>query len=1079
MALRHISLAKTTRPSFLGVLPRERLFAILDNARSKPAVWITGAPGSGKTTLAASYLEKRKLRSLWYQVDEGDNDVASFFYHLGLAVAEHAGRKAIRLPQLSPHSQATPAMFVRRYFQALIQAMGKAFVLVFDGYHELPPQSPLHDILLIAIQETPPGCSLMIVSRRDPPSSMVRLRANRQMEVVGWRDLQLTEAEVNAIAASRGHRLDTAALSELYTKTRGWAAGLVLLLEQADSGISALPELATPQLVFDYLAGEIFQTSDTATQDLLLKTSYLPQMTADMATGVSGLVDAGTRLDGMHRNNYFVTLKQSHPQVVYEYHPLLREFVLTRANATFSKAQRQQLQLQSAQLLEAQGLVAEAVLLLRAAGGWERIEAIIRRHARAMLESSRSETLTQWVEALPAEVQERNPWTLYWLALARLPVSPRASRLLQERVHELFGQQSPVDTRGLILSCSGAMDAILYEVDDYALLDRWIGVMTTLLRNHPNVVAGALEARIACSLFTSMVVRQPYHAQIEYWADRAYRVSAAQADRGARLSVEPRIALGVAYGGHFPKAAAILDGVRALLDGDEAQPADVAMLRLVEATYFMLTAQQDACYEAVRRGLAIERTEGVTLMSHQLLAYGAGGALAVGDLETAAKMLREFDALPRTHARFDLCLYYLFSTWLALRRGDAVAAFQQQKLALRTAIEVGCPVFEALCRMASAQVQYAGGDLRGALASFQRVYDLARPIRNHLLEFTGLMAYAHIALDSGRRPRSGMRALRQALQIAKPRNYLSHLLWLPASLSHLCSVALENGIETEFVGHLIQARGLAVDAHTTPTLDWPWPIRVHTLGKFRVQRDGKLIAFTGKAQRRPFDLLKAIIAHGSREVPEERITLALWPRIDGDSAHRSFATTLHRLRKLLGEERAVTLSEGKVSLDGRYVWIDVWAFEHTLTRIANALRQARDPADSENIASLTDHLLRCYGGAFLGDEANTAWALPPRERLRHRFLRSLVDIERYWQQAENAERIIDLLERALEIDNTAEGLYRDLMACYAKQGRTADAVETYRRCEKMLKVNLNATPSAETSALHHRLVSNIRNGNVT
>ena len=619
------------------------------------------------------------------------------------------------------------------------------------------------------------------------------------------------------------------------------------------------------------------------------------------------------------------------------------------------------------------------------------------------------------------------------------------------------------------------MDAILYEVDDFSLLDRWIAIMDSLLREQPALVSGALEARIASSLFTSMVVRQPHHPEIEYWAERAYRASAAQADPNLRVFVETRIALGIAYGGHFPKAAALLEGVRHIIAREAMEgvrPSDLAMFRLVEATFYMLTAQRQACYDAVRQGLEIERAEGVTIMSHQLLAYGAGGALAVGDLETAGQMLNDFDALPRTHARFDLCLYHLFSTWLALRRHDAVRAFLQQKLALKTAIEVGCPVFEALCRMATAQVQFSGNDMRGALASFQRVYDIARPIRNHLLEFTVLMCYAPVALQSGRRPRSGMRALRQALEVGKPRNYLGHFLWLPESLSRLCSIALETGIETEYVSRLIHERALAIDAGTAATLDWPWPIRVQSLGVFRVLKQGKPIAFSGKAQRRPFDLLKCIIAHGSRDIPEERITHSLWPRIDGDSAHRSFATTLHRLRKLLGDERAITLSESKVSLDGRYIWVDVWAFEQTLERLAQTLRQAgptEGAANRETLDNLAAQIMRHYGGAFLGNEAEASWALPIRERLRHRYVRAIGDLRRHWQQTGQPERAIELLEHAIDIENTVEGLYRNLMTCYAELGPNGDALETYRRCEKVLKAHLNATPSAETTAIRDRL----------
>ena len=60
------SLAKTTRPRLAEVMPRERLFSLLDRGRRSPVIWVTGPPGSGKTTLVASYLENRKPDSLCY-----------------------------------------------------------------------------------------------------------------------------------------------------------------------------------------------------------------------------------------------------------------------------------------------------------------------------------------------------------------------------------------------------------------------------------------------------------------------------------------------------------------------------------------------------------------------------------------------------------------------------------------------------------------------------------------------------------------------------------------------------------------------------------------------------------------------------------------------------------------------------------------------------------------------------------------------------------------------------------------------------------------------------------------------------
>src|SRR4029077_7097969 len=99
-----------------------------------------------------------------------------------------------------------------------------------------------------------------------------------------------------------------------------------------------------------------------------------------------------------------------------------------------------------------------------------------------------------------------------------------------------------------------------------------------------------------------------------------------------------------------------------------------------------------------------------------------------------------------------------------------------------------------------------------------------------------------------------------------------------------------------------------------PVEAWPWMFRIYTLGPFRIERHGEALGGSGKAQRRALQLLKLLIAHGGEKVSESRIVDALWPRIDGDSAHRSFTSTLHRLRKLLGGDRTVVLPEGKPTL---------------------------------------------------------------------------------------------------------------------------------------------------------------------
>jgi len=1071
--MRAISLGKTTRPTLAGFLPRDRLFRLLDRARKSPVVWVTGPPGAGKTTLIASYLESRKLASLWYQMDDGDADVATFYYYLGLAASEYKKSAKPALPVLTPEYHAGLSTFTRRYFQALYRRLATPFAVVFDGYQDVPAQSALHLVMRDALSEIPPGGNVLFVSRADPPPAMARLRANRAMAVIGWDELRLTPEESNAIARKRGRKLSAESLEKLYNKTQGWAAGLILMLEQAGVGesLGEPQDLSTPQLVFDYLAGEIFQKSDSRIRQLLLHTSYLSQMTAEMAAEMTGNADAGALLAHLYQNNYFVSLKQAQPEPVYQYHPLMREFLLSRAAETLGKEQRTTLQRTAAALLATSGQVSEAVALLREAADWLRVVDLIDRHGATMLDQGRGETLAQWVEAIPKEVVQSHPWALYWLAASRLPVAPRESRVLYERTFELFSAQPQPDSKGLLLSASGAMDAILYELDDFSLLDRWVPILDRLAREHPDLVTGEVEARVASSMFISMVMRQPHHRDLEHWVERAYRASRASSDANLRMSVEPLVAISIIWAGHYPKAWAVIEGMQHLAQTANVSPFQRTKLKTVETMYYMLTGMHEPCLKAMQEGLDIERAAGVHVLSSQLLAYGAGGALGAGKLDVADKLLQQLAELPATTPRFDRCLLHLFSAWAAVLHQDTLRAYQEQKLALRMAVEVGSPYFEVMCRLMSAQVLFACGEQRKAIEHFERVHDIARSIRNHLLEFMTLVNYGYFALEYGR-PRSGMKALQYALELGKPRNYMTFPCWIPATMAMVCARALEAGIETDYVKSLIRRRGLKPASAAAGGDAWPWSFRIRTFGQFVLLKDDRPITFAGKAQRRPLDLMKALIAYGGQRVREEQLTEALWPRIDGDSAHRSFTTTLHRLRKLLGEDRALLLQEGRLTLNAEYVWVDVWAFEQISAEIDRLLKGPRDKVDDARITRLADRMLGLYTGPFLGGDTDEAWYISPRERLRNRFLRAMSDIAHYWQQTGEWERAVDYFQRSLEADHLAEGFYRHLMLCYRQLGRNAEAIEVYQRCRKTLSAVLSAEPSRETTALYESLLQN-------
>ena len=223
--------AKTTRPRLAGILPRTRLFRLLDRARTRPILWLCGPPGAGKTTLIASYLEARRLpATLWYQLDEGDGDVATFFAYLRLAAAKAAPRRP-PLPLLTPEYLAGLSTFALRYFEALFARLARPFALVLDNYQDVPAASPFHEVIAQGLAQLPPGGRAIVVSRGEPPPAFARFQAAGEIQRLGWAELQLRLEESKRIARSRRRATTPQVLVRLHEASQGWAAGLVLLLE--------------------------------------------------------------------------------------------------------------------------------------------------------------------------------------------------------------------------------------------------------------------------------------------------------------------------------------------------------------------------------------------------------------------------------------------------------------------------------------------------------------------------------------------------------------------------------------------------------------------------------------------------------------------------------------------------------------------------------------------------------------------------------------------------------------------------------------------------------------------------------
>jgi LuxR family transcriptional regulator, maltose regulon positive regulatory protein len=1058
-------IAKITRPRIRGVFLRERLFRLLDETRTYPVTWISAPAGSGKTTLVASYLEANKIPCLWYQVDEGDADIATFFNYLGLAAKNAAPQKRKPLPLLSPEYFHGISTFTLRYFENLFGRLKPPFILILDNYQTVPAESDFHEVINNGLSAIPDGIQGIIISRHDLPPALARLQANGLMKILGWDDLRLTLEETMGIVPLKARKIPSAeVIGQLHQATDGWVAGLVLMLESMERGVEPLllGKMA-PEEIIDYFGNEFFNKTDKEIQSFLLKTAFLPKITLTAAEQLSGLSNAGSILLALSRNNNF-TERHYSSEPVYQFHALYREFLMTRARETFSQQELSTLLHQTASLLEQGGQLEAAIFLLHDLNEWGEMVRLIMQLAPSMIEQGRYRPLADWLNSLPGQMIEDNPWLLYWKGTSLFPFDPFQAQPYLEQAFEQFRIRD--DLIGSLLAWSGVVESIFFIVHDFLRLDQWIQKFPKLPDFPEKIIPSEVWGLVVSSMFSALTNRHPDHPEIEEWTKRAASI----VQRPANPIVKGNLLFHLVHWylviGDYEKSSSVVRSFQHLARSETSLPFILILAKFSEAMNCQLNGEHQKCLTAVSEGLKISENSGIFSLYCSLLGHAISSCQNMGDLETAETLLEKMASSSDNPTPVDRGHHLFCQTRQSLLRSELVSACTQSELALKANMEFGLFSAMGVTLLLTAQVMHRIGKQKEAWKHLDEAFRYAKRAGSKIWEYSGLMIEAHFYFEQGNEA-SGLTSLRKALAIGKERGYLNTYIDQPAVTARLCIKALEEEIETPYVQEIIRKRQLIPENAPLHLENWPWPLKITTLGRFELLRDGNPIPFSRKVQQKPLTLLKALIAFGGREIREEQISDILWPEADGDAAHRSFITTLHRLRHLLGYEKAIRYREGRVTLDERYCWLDIWAFEHFLGQV-EAKRKEGQP---ERAIQLTGKVIHIFKGSFLAGEPDKPWAISMQERLKSKFIRTLNQSAHYWSTTGQWGSALDYYQKALEVDDNIEELYQNLMSCHQRLGQKAEAIAVYNRCRKTLSAALGIEPSSKTQTIYRSLLS--------
>lgn len=1043
-------LAKLSRPRLYDALPRERLFSLLDQKRKHPAVWISGPPGAGKTVLVASYLEARNLAGIWYHVDPGDADISTFFYYLTEAAKALSPKKRL-LPLLTPEYLPDLAGFARRYFRELFERMPAQGLLVIDNFQFLPEEAPLTRVLGIAISEVPQGTNVVCISRSEPPADLARSVFTEDTVTLAWDDLRLTLSEAEMLARMRS--VDPALAQSLYERSGGWAAGLTLTLERMRRGQIAgdAPAGATLDATFDYFATQIFDTVSDVDRKTLLETSIFSSFTADLARHVSGNAAAGDLLDTLCRRQLF-TYRRGEHEARFQYHDLFREFLNRRLRETCSAEDLAALNRKSAQFLEERDPAEAAYPLYRAAGAWMEAAEVLRRIAPDLLAQGRWQTLRDWIGELPGDFVAGDPWLLYWLGAARIYEGVSGAREIFESAFEGFERND--NELGQLLSAAWIVRVYYIEYSNFQPLDRWTGRISAVLSRGFRFSEPAHEIHVLGALIIVFTYRQVAHPMAQEVISRLTALLRVDIDPNLLISAATGLMIYHTLAMELAQARAIVDLVDPLLKRQEVTPLNQSWWWMFVGYQHHRAGEREFTEKALEASDRIASANSLRQTEFFSRCFRAYYAVAWREFAKARASVSVLEGTFGENQPMNLAQFSLASYFIAISTGDSQGAAHHARIAVESATKLGAPFFYVAWRAQAAPGLALIGQFDLAKQWLDEAWEASSDSFLECYRAAILQARAYCAVLRGDRARA-RELLAQSIVMGKKNNAWAYARGTVPMFDWMVQESLEAGIDVPYIQNYV--RKFAVPPPKADVPGWPWRVKVYTLGEFRVEVDGEPLAFSRKAPKKPIALLKAIIAFGGKNVPEQKLLDALWPDEAGDAAHEAFAVSLHRLRKLLVHSDVIQLLDGLVSLDAGKCWVDAWALER---RIAETDVQ---PGGTDAFGA--NPVWQLYQGHFLAEDTDAPWAVSMRARLRSQFLMHLSRSGKRHEKEGRLDVATLLYQKGIDSDDLAEELYQGLMRCHMLQDRRAEAMAVYRRLRQTLSVTLGIQPSPQSEQL--------------
>lgn len=314
---------------------RVRLIALMDDAVKTPLTVVVAPAGAGKTSLLAGWSDETATPTAWLSLDEADREGAQLW--AGLVAALETLR-----PGCGDHATPLfrqPGTLADGVHQLLDDldpdesdpAGPTPAVLVVDDLHLVQDDELTRESLALFLQHLPSWLHAVLISRRDPPLPMDRLRARGLLREVRFAELRFVPDEAERMLSKLMPSMPGDQVTATSRHARGWAAGLhlgALAARAAQARPDAVPQAPDADLMIeDYVLREVLGAESPAVTTALADIAVVERVNPSLAEALTERPDVAELLLQAEERGLFVTRIDAG---WFEMHALVREVLLAQ-----------------------------------------------------------------------------------------------------------------------------------------------------------------------------------------------------------------------------------------------------------------------------------------------------------------------------------------------------------------------------------------------------------------------------------------------------------------------------------------------------------------------------------------------------------------------------------------------------------------------------------------------------------------------------------------------------------------------------------------------------------------------------